>query len=347
MSRYLLQVSNLKKYYPVKTSILSALFQKNDGRVVKALDGVSFEVEHGDSIAIVGESGCGKSTTAKTILRLIEPSSGEVIFNGKNIFELKAKELRELRKELQVVYQDPYEALNPKQRIIDILREPLIANAIGTYAQQMVRVKEVLEEVGLTPVENYLYRFPHELSGGQRQRVAIATALTVKPKCMIADEPVSMLDISKRMDIIHLLNKLKHDHQLTLIIITHDLPIARYLANKTIVMYLGKIVEFGTTEQILHSPAHPYTRALVSVARSSEQFQSDSKMLLQGETPNPLRVPSGCRFHTRCPFAQEICKRVEPELTVSSTRQKVACHFTEELFQNSSDRSLEMQKRMV
>lgn len=328
MSDPILSVSRLKKYYPVKGSPMSRIYETGN-RFVRAVDDVTFDVEQGDQVAIVGESGCGKTTTAKVILHLIEPTSGDVKFEGKSIFSLSHRQTRKLRTELQVVYQDPYEALNPKQRISDILMEPLIANRVGNEAYRQARVREVLREVGLTPEDVYLRRFPHELSGGQRQRVAIASALTVKPKLIIADEPVSMLDISKRLEIIQLLHGLKSAHNLTLLIITHDLPIARYLTNKMIVMYLGTIVESGPTMDILQHPIHPYTQALVSVTKVADRHGGSSKMVLKGETPNPVNIPAGCRFHTRCPYAEEICRVSEPVLTPVASRQQVACHFSE------------------
>jgi len=331
MTEPILRVKDLRKYYPLKKPLLSFL-KGNDGAYVKAVDGVSFQVEAGDSIAIVGESGCGKTTTAKTILGLTEPTSGEVEFEGRNIFSLSAGEMRRLRKHIQVVYQDPYEALNPKQRIVDILLEPLIATRTRASHERQARVRQVLEEVGLTPVDNFLERFPHELSGGQRQRVAIAAALTVEPKLVIADEPVSMLDISKRLDVIQLLNRLKRDHNLTLVTITHDLPIARYLTNWVMVMYLGKIVEYGATDEVLQHPTHPYTQALVSVTKVAERYDKSPRMVLEGESPNPANVPSGCRFHTRCPMKEKVCVENEPETVSVVQGHTVACHFASQIY---------------
>jgi oligopeptide/dipeptide ABC transporter ATP-binding protein len=327
MSTPILKVTNLKKHFPIKNQVFSSIFNKNKNRLVKAVDGVSFEMNPTDSVAIVGESGCGKTTMIKTILRLMEPTDGQVWFDGKNISSLKSREVRELRKDMQIVYQDPYEALNPKQKILDILLEPLIANRIGDPDYRMNRAREVLQEVGLTPVDQYLLRFPHELSGGQRQRVAIASALTVNPKLIIADEPVSMLDISKRMDIIHLLKGLKEKKELSLLIITHDIPIAKHLANKMMVMYLGTVVEIGDTEQIIKKPKHPYTKALISVVEVVDRLESSAKMILPGEAPNPIDIPSGCRFHNRCSFAQEKCKKEEPILREITDNQQIACHF--------------------
>ncbi len=325
-SEYILRVVNLKKYFPVRRGILATLFSRKQ-LYVKAVDGISFNVREGEVFCLAGESGCGKTTTARLILRLIPPTSGEVYYKGINIFSLNKKGMRKVRQEMQMIFQDPYQSLNPRCRILDIVKEPLDINRKDlSFEEKVELVRKVLEDVRLDPDE-VIDKFPHELSGGERQRVAIARALVLGPRVIVADEPVSMLDASIRAGILNLLKDLKKAYNLTMIYITHDLAQAHYLGDTMAIMYLGKIVELGPVDEILESPLHPYTQALISNVPVPDPSYSRRKMVIKGEIPSPLNLPSGCRFHTRCPFAKDICKREEPALVEVKIGHWVACHL--------------------
>ncbi|RLG40554.1 MAG: oligopeptide ABC transporter ATP-binding protein [Thermoproteota archaeon] len=323
----LLKVEDLRVWFPARVSFIESLRGKK--RYVKAVDGVSFEVKRGSVVCLVGESGSGKTTTARAILRLVEPTGGKVIYEGKNILEIPKKELRKWRKEAQIIFQDPYESLDPRMTVYDTLSEPLRVNKlIGSEEEERELVSKVLEDVRLVPPEEFMGRFPHELSGGQRQRVAIARALILNPKFIVADEPVSMLDASIRTQILNLMMDLRDMYGLTYLYITHDLAQARYMGSDIVVMYLGKAVEVGSVEEVIREPMHPYTKVLIShvPVPDPKVAATRKKIEIKGEPPSPIDLPPGCRFGPRCPFAKEICFKEEPELRWVNGRM-VACHL--------------------
>lgn len=325
MNEDLLIVKDLKVWFPMRTGILEAL--RGRKKYVKAVDGVSFSIKKGDVMCLAGESGSGKTTTARAILRLVEPTSGKVIFEGTDITSLKKKELRKWRKEAQIIFQDPYESLDPRMTIFDILMEPLKANKMDHEGDELI--PKVLEDVRLVPPDDFMRRFPHELSGGQRQRVAIARALILRPKFIVADEPVSMLDASIRTQILNLMMDLRDSYRLTYLYITHDLAQARYIASKIVIMYLGKVMEAGPIEDVIGDPAHPYTKILISniPVPNPKEAKKRAKMDIPGEPPSPIDLPKGCRFNPRCPFAKDICREREPELIEISPGRTAACHL--------------------
>ena len=308
----LLDVDELSTTFAVPRGLLATM-RRVPATEIKAVDGVSFSVHAGELVALVGESGSGKTTTAQSLLHLIPSTGGTVLFKGENISQLKTRQLADLRRQMQVIYQDPYESLDPRFRVRDIVAEPLVIHNIGAKGSDRDGiVRGALERVGLTPPDLFLDRFPHELSGGQRQRVAIATALTLEPQLLIADEPVSMLDVSVRAGILELLDELR-DAGLGILMITHDLSTAARYADRIAVMYLGRIVEIGTADQIVKDPRHPYTRALLSVVPRPSRAGM-KREILQGETPNAAHIPDGCRFHPRCPVAVAGCSATDPVL---------------------------------
>jgi peptide/nickel transport system ATP-binding protein len=309
----LLEVEGLVTRYPIPRGIVGTLARR-PRRTVHAVEGVSFTLGEGEMLALVGESGCGKTTTAQSLLRLVEPVAGTVRFRGEDITERKPSELRPLRRRMQIIYQDPYESLDPRFRVRRTVEEPLVVHGLGgSRPERSAKVDEALERAGLTPPELYADRYPHELSGGQRQRVAIAAGLVLEPELLVADEPVSMLDVSVRAGILALLDGLRQSG-LGILMITHDLSTAAHYADRIAVMYLGRIVEEGPAQEIVQSPRHPYTQALISVVPKPDPRLRSTPEILRGETPNPVDVPEGCRFHPRCPVVTPDCSRIDPEL---------------------------------
>jgi oligopeptide/dipeptide ABC transporter ATP-binding protein len=310
----LLDVQDLFAQYPVRRGIVGAI-KRAPRRSVRAVDGVSLSVHRGEMLALVGESGCGKTTTAQAILRLVDPVSGTMTLNGRDITHLSQRELRPVRRTMQMIHQDPYESLDPRFRVRQTLEEPMLVHHVaGDRAGRQERVADALARVELTPPEMYVDRFPHELSGGQRQRVAIAASLVLEPDLLIADEPASMLDVSVRAGVLRLLDRLRRDSRLGVLMITHDLSTAAHFADRIAVMYLGRIVEEGPTRQVVHDPQHPYTKALLSVVPKRDPRERTDPQILSGEPPNPADVPAGCRFHPRCPVVQDRCRSIDPEL---------------------------------
>jgi oligopeptide/dipeptide ABC transporter ATP-binding protein len=321
MSEPLLELRDVKKHFPVTKGII---VQETIG-LVKAVDGVSYAIGEGETLGLVGESGCGKTTTSKIILMLEKPTSGAVVFQGRDIHTLDSKDLKQYRRSVQAVFQDPYSSLNPRIRISDTIAEPLVVNESVSKAQVRERVRELLDLVGLSP--RALDLFPHEFSGGQRQRIAIARALALNPKLIILDEPVSALDVSIRAQIMNLLQDLQQQFGVSYLLIAHDLAAVLHLSTTIVVMYLGKIVETASSEALRTKPLHPYTQALFSAALPSHPDEQREEIILTGEIPTPLNPPSGCRFHPRCPFAKPVCSEVEPPLQPMTNGHRVACHL--------------------
>jgi peptide/nickel transport system ATP-binding protein len=328
-STKLLEVRDLKMHFPIK----EAAGLGRQKKVVRAVDGVSFDLEAGGSLGLVGESGCGKSTTGRSIVRLLEPTSGEILFKGKNLARLKEKDLRPFRRELQIVFQDPYSSLNPRQTVSNIISTPLRVHNLVPKGKELGRVQDLLERVGLNPEHHS--RYPNEFSGGQRQRIGIARALAVEPQVIVADEPVSALDVSIQAQVMNLMDELRRDLGIAFIFIAHDLGVVRHFCDRVAVMYLGKIVEIGTKEQIYNAPEHPYTQALLSAAPDLGVVRGvppKERIRLVGDVPSPIDPPSGCRFRTRCWKAQAICAQVEPPLVrhvTAAEGHRAACHFAQ------------------
>jgi peptide/nickel transport system ATP-binding protein len=322
--KVLLQVNHLKQYFPVKTD---SLFKPKT--YVKAVDDISFQLYEGETLSIVGESGCGKSTTGRAILRLDEPTDGKVYYSGKDILGLNKKEMRKLRGDLQVIFQDPFASLNPRQTVKQILNEAMAIQDVVEKPNRMDRMLELLGYVGLP--QEALDRYPHEFSGGQRQRIGIARALAVNPKLIICDEAVSALDVSIQAQILNLLKKLQNQFGLTFLFISHDLSVVRHISDRVMVMYLGKVVEIADKKDLFDTPLHPYTKALLSSIPVPNPVIKRERILLKGDVPSPINPPSGCRFHTRCPFATEKCKVEEPAIRELGTNHFVSCHYAEEM----------------
>ncbi len=323
---FVLQVSDLRKLFSVPRGIVGTLL-KRPQRYVHAVDGVSFAMAGGEILGLVGESGSGKTTTALCVLGLIEPTEGEILFNGQSVQALaRSRERRRLRQQMQLIFQDPYESLNPRQTVFATVAEPVEIHRLTRGREEKVeRVKAALNAAGLKPPEIFLERYPEDLSGGQRQRVVIAGALVLNPELLVADEPVSMLDVSIRAEILNLLRQLRDEHGITILYITHDLATAAHFTDRVAVMYLGRIVEIGPTKTVLRNPGHPYTQALLSVIPVPNPRRRRKRMILVGETPNPIDLPSGCRFHPRCPVASEECSQTEPQLRSVGPDHQVAC----------------------
>ncbi len=309
----LLEVEGLVTRYAIPRGLFGTIARR-PRLAVHAVDGVSFSVRAGEMVALVGESGCGKTSTVQTVIRMVESESGSIRFRGTELSGLDSGALRSFRREIQVIYQDPYESLDPRFTVRDTIEEPIrVHGTARTKAARDAKVRESMERAGLTPSELFIDRYPHELSGGQRQRVAIAAALVLEPKLLIADEPVSMLDVSVRAGILSLLDRLRQDG-MGVLMITHDLSTAAHFADRIAVMYLGRIVEEGPARDVVRNPRHPYTKALVSVVPKRDPDLQTASQILTGETPNPVDVPSGCRFHPRCPVAEARCRTIDPEL---------------------------------
>ena len=321
MAENLLEVKNLKKYFPVKAGIF-----KRTVAHVKAVDDISFAVEEGETLGLVGESGCGKSTTGRTILRLLEATEGEVIFEGKNVMDLDKRELRAIRRDMQIIFQDPYASLNPRMTVADIVGEPLDIHKLAKNKKERnEKVKEILENVGLGA--EYMHRYPHEFSGGQRQRIGVARALAVDPKLIIADEPVSALDVSVQAQVVNLLQDLQKEYGLTYLFIAHDLSVVKHISDRVAVMYLGKIVELTDKKELFNNPMHPYTQSLLSAIPEADPRKKKDRIILEGDVPSPVDPPSGCRFHPRCPKAFEPCSVKEPEFKEYGKGHFAACHL--------------------
>lgn len=320
----LLRVENLKKHFPIRGGILG----KEVGSV-KAVEGVSFEVKKGETLGIVGESGCGKSTTGRMLLRLIEPTDGKVYFEGQDVTKLSTGDMRKLRRDMQMVFQDPFASLNPRHTVEKILEEPLKVHGIGTPKERKQKVRELLEIVGLSSY--HAKRYPHQFSGGQRQRIGIARALMTQPKLIIADEPVSALDVSIQSQVLNLMQDLQKEFQLTYIVIAHDLGVVRHISDRVGVMYLGRMAELTDSEKLYDKPLHPYTQALLSAVPIPDPLYQKDAVVLEGDIPSPSNPPSGCAFHTRCPFKMDVCSQKIPELREHEPGHYVACHlYTEE-----------------
>ncbi|MDR6999024.1 dipeptide ABC transporter ATP-binding protein [Neobacillus niacini] len=322
MSELLLEVNGLKKYFPITGGLLG----RKKGEV-KAVDDVSFYVKKGETLGIVGESGCGKSTTGRLLMRLIEASDGKIIFEDKEITSMSKSELRRTRRDIQMVFQDPYASLNPRHSVEQILEEPLIVHGIGTKEERQKRVKEMLEVVGLSSY--HAKRYPHQFSGGQRQRIGIAKALMTKPKLIIADEPVSALDVSIQAQVLNLMKDIQQEFGLTYIFIAHDLGVVRHISDRVGVMYLGRLIELADSEELYENPLHPYTKALLSAVPIPDPDIKREMILIEGELPSPANPPSGCAFHTRCSECMDICKTARPE-DRNLNGHFVACHLFNE-----------------
>ncbi|SFF23610.1 peptide/nickel transport system ATP-binding protein/oligopeptide transport system ATP-binding protein [Paenibacillus catalpae] len=317
MSEPLVKVNNLRKF-----------FNLGGGNVLKAVNEIDFSIARGETVGVVGESGCGKSTAGRTILRLYEPTSGNVTFNGEDIYKLKGAKLKQMRRDMQMIFQDPYASLNPRMTITDVIGEALdIHGLVGSRAERKRRVEDLLDLVGLNP--DHATRYPHEFSGGQRQRIGIARALAVDPKFIIADEPISALDVSIQAQVVNLMQDLQRKMGLTYLFIAHDLSMVKHISDRVAVMYLGKIVELAESSELYGSPAHPYTRALLSAnpIPDPEIEATRERIVLAGDLPSPINPPSGCQFHTRCPMATDKCKTVEPKLVEVRKGHYASCHY--------------------
>lgn len=327
----MLSVENLQVHFPLRTGLWQSVLGQ-ESQYIRAVDGITFKVKEGEILSLVGESGCGKTTTGRAILQLLDPAvlRGGIVFGGQNVMAMGKEQKKVFRQNAQMIFQDPYQSLNPKDTIFDIVAEPLIINhLVASEQEKWNRVKQALEWAGLKPAEDFMPRYPHELSGGQRQRVAIAGALVLEPKFIVADEPVSMLDVSIRADILKLMLEIRNKQGISYLFITHDLSLAWVISDRIAIMYLGKIMEIGSADDILKRPCNPYSKALIEVMPKPEPRKGKARSILQGETPDPLYLPKGCRFHPRCPIATERCQEEEPSLSLVDHDHLVACHYAE------------------
>ncbi len=327
MTTPLLDIRDLKTHFPVKRGLL---FPRNIG-TVKAVDGVSLSIHEGEVLGLVGESGCGKSTLARSIVRLVHPTEGSIHFMGRNLAGLSGEDLRKARPQLQMIFQDPYASLNPRRTVFDTLAEPLLTHNIVPKNEVTAEVNRLMDQVGLA--HRFVRKYPHEFSGGQRQRIAIARALALRPKLILADEPVSALDVSVQAQILNLLKELCNDMGLTMLLISHDLSVVRHMAQRIAVMYLGRVVEVGPADQVFHHPSHPYTCALVSAVPLADPDleENRARVLLQGDPPSPMNPPGGCPFHPRCNYAEAACATERPPLVDSGGQRQTACLRLDEL----------------
>ena len=321
-----IEAENLTKYFPLAKGFIETFFSRKQS-FVRAVDGISFDIRKKEVFGLAGESGSGKTTTGRLVIKLIEPTSGKLVFKGQDLGKFSEKDMKLLRRKMQVIFQDPYESLNPRMTVSDIMAEPLTVQKLADNRREIVeKARAMLEAVELTPPDEFLLRYPHELSGGQRQRVAVARAFMLNPEFVVADEPVSMLDVSIRAEILNLMLDLVDKFNVSFLYITHDLALARHMCDRLAVMYLGKIVEMGPAEKIVYSPAHPYTKALIDAVPTPDPTTKRIRAVISGEIPSPINPPSGCRFHTRCPVAMEICCDKEPEMLNLENDYYVACH---------------------
>lgn len=332
MSEYVLEAKNLQKWFPLRKTFYD--FFKGKRRWVKAVDGISFKIKKGEIFGFVGESGCGKTTTGRLVMKLVNPTGGQLLYNEKDVMEYKDSALIEYKKHVQMIFQDPYASMNPRFKIKNVLEEPLLIHKIGANkAEREKMMNRALSAVKLEPPQEFMERFPHMLSGGQRQRVATARTLILSPSLIVADEPVSMIDLSTRAEILHVMKQVQREMNLTYLYITHDISTARYFTDRIAVMYLGRIVEMGTSDDIIDNPLHPYTKALIAAVCEPLPGKVDKikSIPISGEIPSASNIPTGCRFHPRCPYAKEICSQKAPLLEETSPNHFVECHLWKEL----------------
>lgn len=319
-------VENLTKWFPISSGFFSSIVSRKQ-LFVRAVDNVSFDIRKGEIYGLVGESGSGKTTTGRLVLRLIEPTSGVIYFEGEDITSFPESKMKLLRRKMQIIFQDPYESLNPRMTVKDILSEPLTVQGTSNPKELEEKANKLLTDVELVPPQEFLFRYPHELSGGQRQRVATARGFILGPEFVVADEPVSMLDVSIRGEILNLMVSLVEKYGASFLYITHDLAVARHMCDRIGVMYLGKMMEKGATEKIVYEPLHPYTRALIAAVPEPDPTMKRSEVVIKGEIPSPINPPPGCRFNTRCPIAEEVCRQKEPTLNDNGDEHFAACHL--------------------
>jgi len=327
-AEYIMECKGLKKYFATEQGFFSGLFGKDEQ--VRAVDGIDLQIKKGEIVGLAGESGCGKTTAGKTLIRLLNSTDGRIHFRGRDVTDISGSELQQFRRDVQIIFQDPFESLNPRMTVYDAVVEPLKIHGIGDTDERYERVIEALERAELTPPETWFESYPHQLSGGERQRVAIARALVLEPEFLLADEPVSMLDVSIRAGVLELLQRLNEELELTILFISHDLSLLRQVCDRIGIMYLGRIIESGKTKQIINDPVHPYAKALIGAAPEPDPFTDREHVEIRGSIPDPIDLPSGCRFKGRCPEREEICDYVDPGLqpvmTTRAAERQVACH---------------------